>query len=281
MTINEAVSEGTARGNDDRWGNSEEGIWVIDGCTSLGAPHFDKVTDAEWFADQLSAQLGSIAMRLGATKRALLEACREIRGRFWQATQVDPRNLGEEPAASFCLARVENGALALMNIGDCRVYWWSKASRQVRQFVTSNVTTFDAKVIARLMELQAERPMAPLSELWPLVASQIRCNRTKVNKPDGYYVARMTDDWIDEVQTLQVGLDAEVELLLCSDGFYRALDLYAICTPENLPQVLSHVGVGGVLRQIRGIEAGDLECRRFPRIKPLDDATAVWASVTQ
>jgi hypothetical protein len=66
------------------------------------------------------------------------------------------------------------------------------------------------------------------------------------------------------------------ELLLCTDGYYRAVDYYALHSNESLLRAsLVTGGVNSVLAAMRTVEAADPACGKYPRFKPADDATAV------
>jgi hypothetical protein len=66
------------------------------------------------------------------------------------------------------------------------------------------------------------------------------------------------------------------EILLCTDGYYRAVDYYALHSEESLLEAsLASGGVDDVLNSIRAVEASDPACVKYLRFKPADDATAV------
>jgi hypothetical protein len=65
-------------------------------------------------------------------------------------------------------------------------------------------------------------------------------------------------------------------ILLCTDGFYRAVDVYGIFDDAQLiPACLEPGGVERVLRSIRAVEAEDPDCTKHMRFKPADDASAI------
>ena len=71
-------------------------------------------------------------------------------------------------------------------------------------------------------------------------------------------------------------LGTPCELLLCTDGYYRAVDCYGLYSEEGLLTAsLMAGGIDGVLSKIRVVEATDPTCKKYPRFKPADDATAI------
>ena len=73
-------------------------------------------------------------------------------------------------------------------------------------------------------------------------------------------------------EIIDLGMPAEI--LLCTDGYDRAVDHYALCDDAGL-MTASVADVAKVLSRLRQEEASDPQCLRFPRFKPADDATAV------
>ena len=71
-----------------------------------------------------------------------------------------------------------------------------------------------------------------------------------------------------------IPLGSPAEILLCTDGYYRAADTYGLLDDGSLLDA-SAVSVDEVLTQLRAVEASDPDCIRHPRFKPADDATAL------
>ena len=68
------------------------------------------------------------------------------------------------------------------------------------------------------------------------------------------------------------------KILLCTDGFYRAVDCYGLYSNDGLLKA-SAKGVERVLAEVRKVESDDPDCQRFVRIKASDDATAIMFSI--
>jgi Protein phosphatase 2C len=63
---------------------------------------------------------------------------------------------------------------------------------------------------------------------------------------------------------------------LLSDGATRINDLYNLLTWPAVIGVIRDQGPAELIRQVRAAEDDDPDCRRWPREKPLDDATIVY-----
>jgi hypothetical protein len=103
-------------------------------------------------------------------------------------------------------------------------------------------------------------------------APQLKAGRAKRNRPDGYAILEASRDALAMPDIIDLGTPAE--MLLCTDGYYRAVDHYALHDDAGL-MTASAADVAGVLSRLRQEESSDPQCLRFPRFKPADDATAV------
>ncbi len=64
--------------------------------------------------------------------------------------------------------------------------------------------------------------------------------------------------------------------LMASDGFFRLVDHYHATTEQELMVQASGNGqIAELYERLRAIERSDPDCRKFPRFKPADDASAI------
>ncbi len=71
-------------------------------------------------------------------------------------------------------------------------------------------------------------------------------------------------------------LDAPDQILLCTDGFCRAVDTYGMHDDASLLAASAQPGgVLAVTQAMRRVEAEDTACIRHPRFKQADDVSAV------
>ena len=103
-------------------------------------------------------------------------------------------------------------------------------------------------------------------------APQLKQGRARRNRPGGYSILEASHDALAMPEFIDLGSPAEI--LLCTDGYYRAVDHYGLHDEAGLMSA-SAGGVDKVLAALRAAEASDPGCRRYPRFKPADDATAL------
>jgi len=103
---------------------------------------------------------------------------------------------------------------------------------------------------------------------------QLLQGRKLRNTPGGYSILEASPSATEFAEYLDLGTPESV--LLCTDGYYRAVDHYALHSDESLLEASSQAdGPVRVLRDIRALEAGDPDCQEYLRFKPADDATAL------
>ena len=103
---------------------------------------------------------------------------------------------------------------------------------------------------------------------------QLLQGRKLRNTPGGYSILEANPSATEFAEYLDLGTPESV--LLCTDGYYRAVDHYGLHSDESLLKASSEVdGPDRVLRDIRAVEASDPACQKYLRFKPADDATAV------
>jgi hypothetical protein len=123
----------------------------------------------------------------------------------------------------------------------------------------------------------AKRRDAGVLDIKALVAEfrpHLLQGRKMRNTPGGYSILEAKEAAVEFAEYLDLG--APQEILLCTDGYYRAVDHYELHTNETLIEAsLAKDGTGRVLGDIRTVEASDPTCQKYLRFKPADDATAV------
>jgi hypothetical protein len=113
-----------------------------------------------------------------------------------------------------------------------------------------------------------------IKELLAEFRPQLLQGRKSRNTPDGYSILEASPSAMEFAEYFDLGTPSEI--LLCTDGYYRAVDHYALHSNESLLQAsLAPGGVDNVLESIRSVEASDPACVKYLRFKPADDATAM------
>ena len=270
-----AESWPAGRFNEDRIAVAGPYLWVLDGATGLRPGRsFPGDSDAAWFAEAWSSALMELAPR-SASPQSLIVAAHEHVSKRIDASLRGPLAQDEYPALALAFVRVADGRLDACNIGDCSIIVRDRTS--VRRLGSSEVDRFDALALDVFTSAVAEGQTH--AGALRLARSQILRNRQRANCRDGYWVVDPSARWLDHVQNFSMAFDTGGDLLVASDGFMRILDPYGISTTlENVLDSTRDMGAAAILDRIRALEADDPDCRAFPRLKPVDDASVVMAA---
>lgn len=278
MRLAGAATQGSGTTNEDGLGfigaeGDVSAAWVFDGVTGInGRNYVDPASDAAWFVRHAHEALVDLApqhISLPAIVQQLVQRLKaiwaEAAGKVQLPADYDP------PAACLVLAKRQGRSWHVARLGDsCLMV---DSGTQHHLFTESPNNAFDHWLVAesRRRGIKGRENMkALLAEFRP----QLLEARAKRNRPGGYSILEASDASLAMPEYQQ--FDDPAALLLCTDGFFRAVDTYHLMPPEQLfSRCRETGGVEQVLAGVRTTEAADQDCTRFPRFKPADDATAL------
>jgi hypothetical protein len=278
-----AESQGSGAVNEDGFGYVESdgdvsAAWIFDGVTGINPRnHLDAGTDAEW----LVARAQSHIMELAPRDMALDALLRDLVSRLisdWTAASAGldlPR--GYDPPAT-CLVLVKRYAdgWQCLRLGDsCLLAREAGGSHRILAASPNN--SFD-HWLAREAQRRRQQGVFDVKLLLAEFAPQLKEARARRNRPDGYSVLECSRDSLAMPEILRLGWPAQ--MLLCTDGYYRAVDTYGLMGDAQLMDA-SALSVSNVLKLIRSTEAADPDASRYPRFKPADDATALMLALNE
>jgi hypothetical protein len=287
ITVLDAASDAAGRANEDASGAVGDAAlgaaWVLDGATGLAeretAPGG---SDAAWYAARLSEALGRLSLGAGAPA-AVFRAAIEETAAGWAALpgaaglEVEGGASGEAPAhavpsaAGAWVRWTGGGPTEVVSIGDCRALWRPDGGRA--STLAGPPPGADAWLDDAVREAQS-RGLAGPDEVRAALMPLLRRVRAGMNAPGGYWILGMVPDAAEHLTQARVP-PGPGHLLLATDGFYRLVDAYGALDEDGLVAASVERGLAAVLAELRAIEATDPDCRRHPRLKPRDDATAV------
>ena len=260
--------------NEDAIGATPSAAWAIDGTKGP----FDHTltpgpTDAAWYAQTPSAVLlESYADAVIDPMAALIRAAEKLSAAY-------ARNAAGAPAhgqPSACLALVASGAartLHLFNIGDCRIA--VEQAGAVTLFGSSGIEPLERDAIAELVRLREAG-----GDPWPQLRATLRRNfEIAMNQPGGYWVVHPSLQWLHAVQQAALPAHQVDHVLLASDGFFRLVSLFGAYDAGGLVAAARRNGLAALYAELRAREADDPACRLHPRLKPMDDASAILVRI--
>jgi hypothetical protein len=270
------------RVNDDGMFVSGNAAWIVDGATSVTPQRYCPGDgDVSWFVQTLSSYLAQELAADCDTVIGLRRALTATRDMFLGL--IGPARLGSLPAdlpsASLSVARIRDGSLEIANIGDCKTIVRTRAG-QTRPYGTSDVERYDRKLV-EFIKTQLGMGKNYINDIWPELLPMIRSNREMKNKPGGYWVADLSNIAATGLQEFKISMIDIDAIMMMTDGFYRAVDVYAMYTYENLIDAVRAEGLQTIVEKIRQIEIEDAAGTRYPRIKLQDDATAIFIELSR
>jgi len=273
--------------NEDGYGTwpaeAPRAAWVLDGVTGINdRALLPGPTDAAWFVAQVQEALPALLsaspdMPAADLVGALVRELERRQAAAWlDAGGADGR---ETPAASFALVRLIGSQIEVLRLGDCLV---------LIEAADGTVTVLDHPVLAAieaetrntLLALRATGITDP-KQVFAAMLPQLRAQRMRRNLLDGYGVLAAEQNCLPMVHVDRMPAHDVRRILLASDGFYRLVDHYNAASDAELVRRTAELGADALLTQLRAIEAADPLATTHPRLKILDDATALLIAVNQ
>jgi len=278
-----AVSQGSGVVNEDGcgWLGAAEDVraaWVFDGVTGINPRnHLGEGTDARWLVERADARLRGLAARDLPLAALLAELVAGLIADFAAATQgLDlPRDYDPPAACLILVKRYATGWQALRLGDSCLLARDGGGNHRIHAASPNNA--FD-HWLTREVRKRRDAGVLDIKALLAEFAPQLREGRAKRNRPDGYSILEASRDALAMPEFIDLGTPAQI--LLCTDGYYRAVDTYGLMDDAQLMSA-SATSATEVLNQIRATEAADPTCLRHPRFKPADDATAVMLAASR
>jgi hypothetical protein len=283
FSLRDSISLASGSHNEDRFGQHGAAVWVIDGATDLlERPLLPGPSDAAWIADALNLAFTRLATRPELTLAAILSAATtDVRDSFDKAASRPIAHRHEQPSAAGIFARISDGSLEALSLGDCTLLSLPADGTPLDLFRAAAKREADeeARAAARVLSDEGSNQQDAASiraELMPL----LRRGRDRLNTADGYGAFSIDlppERFVREISRLVSVGDV---FLLASDGFLRLVDVYGAYTLPAFGAAIRADGIASMTLKLRQIETEDADCRRFPRVKVMDDATALIVEVT-
>ncbi len=280
MRLLGAVTEGSGAINEDGFGfvGSHEDIsaaWIFDGVTGINPRnHLGAGSDAQWLVARAHERLLSLAAQDLPLNHVLEKLVHGLMADWDEASKgLDLPQDYDPPAACLILVKRYGKEWRALRLGDSCLLAREHGGNSTI-FAASPNNAFDHWLTREALKRRAQGVLdtgALLQEFAP----RLKEARARRNRPDGYSILECSLDALAVPDFIPLGTPAEI--LLCTDGYYRAVDTYGLHDDASLLRA-SAESVDGLLAGIRAVEAGDHHCLRHPRFKPADDATAVMLS---
>ena len=258
--------------NDDAFAHADSAAVVLDGATSLGDPLMPGESDAAWLAHFGARRLMAHVRDGDAPRDALRHALADAKKSFEGLRRRPVKEKWETPIASMMFVHDHAEGFGTLSFGDC-VALVKRPDKDIE--IIGEAFDKRAAESRRVAKLAAEKGLPPASGAnRPEYLPSLRVARNRVNS--GRHWAFSPDERAaDHVEEWIVAAPRGTIVLLASDGFLALASDYGAYDAGELVEAALENGLGALGEELRAIEAGDPEGRKFPRFKTSDDATAV------
>ncbi|QRM30797.1 hypothetical protein [Microvirga sp. VF16] len=261
-----------SRVNEDGIGLRGPFAWVIDGATGLSEEQLTSGgSDAAWLSGLIDNRLTALAgVRRADAVLSRLEA--DIESAF----RTETEHIGEigdhhPPSACLGLIGVEPGEGESIRIqgrflGD--VIALVPTENGIVRWTDERAKPFEKKTLAALGAQEHEPGFIPAA-----VRRQILENRTRLNRPDGYWVVSPLRPWAGHELRFEAQVGPGEVIVLATDGFMRLVDVFEAYSDRSLHAQLAAGRGRDLMQELRERERSDLMAGAYPRVKTHDDAT--------
>ena len=279
MKLLGAICEGSGSVNEDGWGfaGTAEDVaaaWVFDGVTGINDRNvLGAASDAQWLVARAHAHLADLAGTDQPLQAILAQLVDRLTADFAAASRaVALPDAYDPPAACLILAKRYADGWRALRLGDsCLLARQSGGGHHVAAVSPNNV--FDTW-LSREARKRRDAGLLDIKALLAEFRPQLLASRGQRNRPGGYSILEASSAALAMADEIELGWPDAV--LLCTDGYYRAVDYYGLFDNEGLLAASqAEGGAAKILEQIRRIETEDPNCVTYLRFKPSDDAAAV------
>ncbi|MFE7561596.1 protein phosphatase 2C domain-containing protein [Kitasatospora sp. NPDC057500] len=251
-------------------------VVLLDGAGLPAVLDSGCVHGVPWFV----RTLGTALHRLAADRHTGLRECLAAAIRLTARAHADSCDLGSTltPSATVAVARAGAERLEWLVLADCTLVLRLDAGDvRTGNAPTGSIRTVSDHRVSHVTTAQRAALAAEVDRLGPAerAAAFARAQRRVMNTAGGYWVAAADPAAAEEAYTGSVPLDRLRAAALLTDGAARPVDDFGVHSwPELLDRLEAH-GPRHLIARTRELERSDPDCRRWPRSKCHDDATAV------
>src|SRR5262245_55520221 len=278
MKLAGRISQGSGRVNEDAVGfigapDDVEAAWALDGVTGINDASLGLAgSDAQWFVQRIDAHLRVLLPEARDITTLMSDLVDRLIADQAEATARSSLPDTYDPPAACIAALCRIGSQwHAVRLGDCR--FLAEDREGFRCIVDFANDGFDEWITREAHRLRASG-LYDIKAISARLQPELFANRRRRNREGGYGVIAADRACLAFVEhTLLVDPRSA---LMASDGFFRLVDHYHETTEQKLlAQASGNGGIIALYERLRAIERSDPDCRKFPRFKPADDASAI------
>jgi hypothetical protein len=263
--------------NDDAFAHRAHAAVVMDGATGLGESLMPGPSDAAWVARFGANRLMAHSEEGLNPHDAVGAALRDTEKSFASLRCRAPTETYEIPFSSMMFVALTGSGFDALWFGDCAalVERPGDAVELIGDAIKKKAR--ESGRVAALAATLGEN--AASTGVRDTFLPALRAARNTVNTEKGGWLFGPDASASEHVASARVHAPWGTTVLLVSDGFLALASDYGRYDITGLMQAARTKGLKSLGDELREIEAGDADGRRFPRFKKSDDATALLLKI--
>jgi hypothetical protein len=243
---------------------------VLDGVSSPDDMGTGCVHGVRWYVRQLGMALLHKLETTPSLRDCLANAIKTVAASH--AATCDVAHPGT-PSATVAIVRERERSWDFLVLSDTTIVFDCYSGLQV--------VSDDSVETVALAERHASRAShAGTAEHDERLRDLITAQRRLRNTPHGYWLAGSQPEAADHAIVGSIALADVRRAAVLTDGAARIVEPFHVADWNGLLDILSSEGPRQLIRQVRRAEASDPHGRRWPRYKPIDDATVAYLTCT-
>ena len=251
--------------NEDRFVIGRDFLMVIDGATPLIKKN--DFNEARWLVDYIKKNINK---RQGAIKERLLSLSQEAFDKL-------PSAVKEEiylPSASMSWVEYDDIFFYASVLGDCEVCFITKQNEILRVY-SGELAKLDKVSIGEMVQKAREHNIHN-SQARKYISETLIKHRKMINKSGGYNAFALMQRPIINAHTFKIKKQDVKEIYLYSDGFSQSFESLKVY-PTHEAMFDHSLDLDAEIENIVLKAFKDPYCDKYPRLKKIDDITAIKA----
>lgn len=263
------------KNNEDIYGVTEKGAFVIDGASALIEKNFienenDVSWMGKWWKKYLINNLDNTEITIREVLKRGIEAYNE---EFSNFANVDDLKGYEKISASIGLTRRSDDFLEIYVLGDVEISLIDD-NNKCKTITDTAIEVLDNKVINMMKEGLGKREKNIVFKgFTKKELDLLKKNRNKMNTKDGYYILAHSIEAIDNGIEVKIPIEKVNKCLLATDGI-KPLNLKY--SRKKLIDLIRFKGVKEIISELREIENSIIKENKIGGLKSHDDVTMVY-----
>lgn len=270
----ECYTDTIKKNNEDIYGITKSGAFVLDGASALTNKNYtssgnDVCWMVQWWKEYLEENLDKTIYTIQEILQEGIDRFNKDYGKFVDLSTLKPH---EQLSAGIAIVRKNGELLEAYVLGDVEITIEDKG-QEIVEITDHSLNNLDGEVIQMMGRNKKREDQLVFKGFTQAELDILILNRSKMNKPGGYYILSHSKEAIDMGIYKTFPLESIEECLLATDGLVPLRYKYS---KKDLFDRIRGIGVKELIKELRNLEETDRDKRNIGRLKTHDDATLVY-----